>query len=267
MRVALVSLNQKWLDKPANQDQCLCYLDIAKSKSCDVVIFPEMTLSSYSMDIEEIAEPDVNSPTLKFFEKASKDNHMYIVSGAPISRNNGTNFTNSLCLASPEGGVDIVYEKTHPFSFAGENKFYTPGQHLGFMDISGMRFGAAICYDLRFPEIFSAMARGVDAFVVIANWPKKRIDHWFSLLKARAIENQCYAIVVNRIGCDGNGIEYEKSTVIFDPLGIQLNPVDSDGDIDTYDLDRSLVEKYREEFPTIADKRYSFYRDLYKGLM
>jgi omega-amidase len=267
VRVALVSLNQKWLDKPANQDRCLRYLDIAKSKSCNVVIFPEMTLTGYSMDIEEIAEPDVNSPTLKFFEKASKDNYMYIVSGAPISRNNATYFTNSLCLASPDGGANIVYEKIHPFSFAGENKFYTPGQHLGFMDISGMRFGAAICYDLRFPEIFSAMARKIDAFIVIANWPKKRIDHWFGLLKARAIENQCYAIGVNRISCDGNGIEYEKSTVIFDPLGIKLNPVGSDGDMDIYDLDRSLVEKYREEFPVIADKRYSFYRNLYKGLM
>lgn len=232
-----------------------------------MVIFPEMTLTGYSMDIEEIAEPDVNSLTLKFFEKASKDNYMHIVFGAPISRNNAAYFTNSLCLASPDGGANIVYQKTHPFSFADENKFFTPGQHLGFMDISGMRFGAAICYDLRLPEIFSAMARKIDAFIVIANWPKKRIDHWFSLLKARAIENQCYAIGVNRIGCDGNGIEYEKSTVIFDPLGIKLDAVGSDGDMDIYDLDRSLVEKYREEFPVIADKRYSFYRNLYKGLM
>ena len=267
MRVALVSLNQKWLDKPSNQDQCLLYLDIAKSKSCNLVIFPEMTLTSYSMDIEDIAEPDINSSTLRFFEKASADHHAHIIFGAPMSRSNATNFTNSLCVSSPEGKAEIVYEKIHPFSHAGEDKFFSAGEHLGFMNFSGMRFGAAICYDLRFPEIFSAMARKIDAFVVIANWPKKRIDHWYGLLKARAIENQCYAIGVNRIGCDGNGIEYEKSTVIFDPLGIKLNPIDSDCDIDIYDLDRGLVEKYREEFPTIADKRYSFYRNLYKGLI
>lgn len=159
-----------------------------------------------------------------------------------------------------------MYEKTHPFSYAGEDTFYVTGKALGLMYFSGLRFGAAICYDLRFPEIFSAIARKIDAFIVIANWSKKRIDHWFSLLKARAIENQCYAIGVNRIGCDGNGIEYEKSTAIFDPLGIKLNPVDSDGDIHINDLDHSLVEKYREEFPTIADKRYSSYKNLYKRL-
>jgi len=110
VRVALVSLSQVWLDKLANQNHCLRFLDLAKSKACDLIIFPEMTLTSYSMDIEEIAEPDVNSPTLKFFEKSSKDNHTHIVFGAPISRNNAANFTNSLCLASPEGRVDIVYE-------------------------------------------------------------------------------------------------------------------------------------------------------------
>lgn len=94
MRVALVSLNQKWLDKSANQDQCLLYLGSAKNKLCDVVIFPEMTLTSYSMDVEEIAEPGVNSPTLKFLEKASKDDHIHIIFGAPVSRNNPINFTN-----------------------------------------------------------------------------------------------------------------------------------------------------------------------------
>lgn len=93
----------------------------------------------------------------------------------------------------------------------------------------------------------------------------KRIDHCFSLLKARAIENQCYAIGVTSIGC--NGIECEISTVIFDHLGTKPNPVDSDDDTDVCDRNRGLVEKYREEFPTIADKRYVFYRHLYEGLM
>ena len=115
MRVALVSLNQKWLEKPANQDQSLRYLDIAKTKSCDLVIYPEMTLTSYSINIEEIAEANVNSTTLKFCENASADYYEYIIFGALISKNDATNFTNSLCLISPEGKAEIVYKKNTPF--------------------------------------------------------------------------------------------------------------------------------------------------------
>lgn len=92
-----------------------------------------------------------------------------------MSRNNATNFTNSLCLSSSEGKAEIVDEKIQSCSFAGEDRFCSAGEHLSFMHISGMRFGMAICYDLRFPEIFSAMARKIDAFIVIANWPKNAL--------------------------------------------------------------------------------------------
>ena len=136
-----------------------------------------MTLTGYLMDIEEIAELDVYYPTLKFFEKASVDHYAHIIFGAPMSRNNATLFTNSLCLSSPEGKADIVYEKIRHFSFAGGNKICTAGENLGFMRFSGMRFGAASGYKSRFPGIFSVMARKIDAFIVIANWTKKRIDH------------------------------------------------------------------------------------------
>jgi omega-amidase len=266
VRVATVSLHQDWLDKDANKEKCRDYIMSAKSKLCDLIIFPEMTLTGYSVDSQEIAEPCDNSQTIKFFEKASKDHHIDVIFGAALYAKNNTELVNAMCLSSPLKKARVVYEKTHPFSYAGEDKFYAAGKVLGFIHFSALRFGAAICYDLRFPEIFSTMAREVDAFVIIANWPKKRIDHWFGLLKARAIENQCYAIGVNRIGCDGNDIEYEKSTVIFDPIGVMLNPIDIDRDMDIYQLDRCLVEKYRKDFPAIADKRYSLYQDLYKGL-
>lgn len=266
-RVAIVSLDQCWLDKGSNKAACWDFIKAAKSKFCDAIIFPEMTLTGYSVGAQEIAEPYDISQTMRFFERASKEYNIHIIFGAALYKKNSTSLTNAMCLSYPSGCAEVVYEKTHPFSYADEDKFYASSNALGFMSFSSMRFGAAICYDLRFPEIFSAMAREVDAFVVIANWPKKRINHWFSLIKARAIENQCYAIGVNRIGCDGNDIEYQKSSVIFDPLGVKLNSIDSDGDMDIYDLALSLVEKYREEFPTLTDKRYSFYRNLYKGLV
>ena len=266
MRVALVSLNQAWLDKGANKDQCAGYIAEARGKSCDAVIFPEMTLSAYSMNTKEMAEPFDSSGTLKFFDKASKDHSIDIVFRATFAEQNGSAPSNALWLSTQNKAPEVFYEKTHPFSFAGEASCYKAGERLGLMRFAGMSFGAAICFDLRFPEIFSAMARDVDAFVVIANWPKKRIDHWFSLLKARAIENQCYVIGVNRVGIDGNGIEYEKSTVIFDPIGHKMIPVELGEIMDIYEINRNVVEKYRNEFPTIADKRYSFYQHLYEDL-
>jgi len=266
MRVALVSLNQAWLDKGANKDQCGGVIAEARGKFCDAVIFPEMTLSAYSMNTKEVAEPFDNSGTMKFFDKASKDYSINIVFGATFYERNGSAPVNALCLSAQKKEPEVIYEKTHPFSFAGEASCYKAGERLGLMRIAGMSFGAAICYDLRFPEIFSVMAKKVDAFIVIANWPKKRIDHWQSLLKARAIENQCYAIGVNRVGVDGNGIEYEKSTAIYDPMGHKMIPVESGEIMDIYEINRNEVEKYRNEFPTIADKRYSFYQHLYEDL-
>lgn len=140
------------------------------------------------------------------------------------------------------------------------------GADLNLMRVDDVIMAPAICSYLRFPEIFSAIASRVQLILVIANWPKKRLVHWYALLRARAFENQCFVVGVNRIGTDGNGIEYQKSSIIFSPQGDTVKEKLVGHEMDIYQLDIVEVAKYRNDFPTIKDKRYSLYRDLFGGL-
>jgi len=169
---------------------------------------------------------------------------------------------NVLCIATPENGSKVLYKKIHPFSYVNEDKLYASGNELGIINLKNISIGLTICYDLRFPELYSAMAKKVDAIIVIANWPKSRISHWKTLLKARSIENQCYMVGVNRIGKDGNGVEYEKSSMVISPKGEIIPPRLTTSEIDVCNIDSNLVSKTRDEFPTLKDKRKSLYQDL-----
>ena len=116
--------------------------------------------------------------------------------------------------------------------------------------LQGVRIAPFICYDLRFPELFRAVAREVDVMVVLANWPASRRTHWDALIRARAIENQCYVVAVNRIG-EGGGIVYDGGSAAFDPWGTPLDS--SGGSVQCIDVDPARVRAVREEFPFLRD--------------
>lgn len=265
MRIALVSLDQIWGDKEANIGRCKEFVISAVEASCSIIIFPEMTLTGYSLEAQEICESTDDSITLRWFSDLARKSQINIVFGAVLSNQESSMPSNALCLAISDGQTRVIYKKIHPFSYVQENEHYMAGTELNLMKIDDIRMAPAICYDLRFPEIFSAMASGTHAFIVIANWPKKRIEHWYALLRARAIENQCFVVGVNRIGTDGNGIEYQKSSIIYSPQGDAVKSKSVGHEMDIYQLDIAEVAKYRDEFPTIKDKRYSLYRDLFGG--
>ena len=266
MRIALVSLDQIWADKEANISRCKKFVTSALAASCNTIIFPEMTLTGYSLDAQKICESIDDSITLRWFSDLASKSRINIVFGAVLSNQESSMPSNALCLAMSNGQSRVIYRKIHPFSYAQENEYYMAGADLNLMKVDDVLMAPAICYDLRFPEIFSAIASRVQLILVIANWPKKRLEHWYALLRARAIENQCFVVGVNRIGMDGNGIEYQKSSIIFSPQGDAVKPKSVGYEMDIYQLDIAEVAKYRDEFPTIKDKRYSLYRDLFEGL-
>lgn len=266
MLVALISLDQFWLDKESNFARCSELVRVAAGKGCGLVIFPEMTLTGYSLDMKAIAESTDHSLTLRQFGQLALDTGVGIIFGACLLDSVSGNPQNTLCLASPECGVRVLYAKTHPFSFAGEDDVLKAGDALGWANVADLRIGCSICYDLRFPELFSAMAPNCNVVVNIANWPVRRIAHWRALLVARAIENQLFVFGVNRIGTDGNGLQYEESSMTVAPDGAVLKPVFTDTEIAVYDIDQTETAKYREAFPTVRDKRYEFYRNLYEGM-
>ena len=128
--------------------------------------------------------------------------------------------------------------------------------------LNGMELSGFVCYDLRFPEIFQAVSDRADMILVIANWPKERALHWETLLRARAIENQCYIIGVNRTG-KGNGLEYMESSMAFDPSGERLTKAHSKAELMVVDVEPDKVAKIRKAFPFKKDRQLELYESFY----
>ena len=262
MKVALVSYNSLWLQPFKNIERCIEILAQACQKSCDLVIFPEMTFTGFSPE-----KGCLNSSEFEYCIKklmfVARQHDVHVIFGALTNKFSESNAaSNSAFLISPGKETIASYSKVHLFSFGNEHLFVAPGKHLSIFSISDIHFAPSICYDLRFPEIYSALASRVKCFINIASWPSQRIDHWYTLLKARAIENQAYMIGVNRSGIDGNNLVYEYSSSVYDPCGnkIPLSQSESCESLSFVEIDFSLVDKTRSEFHLLVDKRYGLYR-------
>lgn len=259
MRLALVSLDQCWHDRGANFERCRVLVQEAAANGCKVIIFPEMTLTGYSLNVSVVAESVRTSESLKWFGELSKSSGAHLIFGSCLLNETTRQPRNVLCHADPLAGVVLTYAKIHPFSYAGEDKFFEAGDTLGFVSLPGIRLGSSICYDLRFSELYAAIASRCEGAICIANWPVKRVAHWRALLVARAIENQMFMVGVNRVGCDGNGLQYEKSSMVVAPDGVVTNPIYSNHELDIYEIDPQETQAYRKKFPTLRDKRNELY--------
>ena len=259
MRIALASLDQQWHDKDVNFSHCRDFARDAARAKCQILVFPEMTLTGYSLEMG-IPEREVESMTMLRIGQLALETGMHLVFGVCLVNEQSQRPRNMFAVARPDGEVQALYAKVHPFSFAGEDKVLEAGDCVASFVAHGLRIGCAICYDLRFPELYAAMAQDCDAIITIANWPQRRIAHWRTLLVARAIENQLFSFGVNRIGSDGNGLSYEKSSMAVSPEGTVLSPVVERGEMDIYEINPDEARSYRDNFPTVRDKRLELYR-------
>lgn len=251
MKIGLFQYSPEWEDKETNKKKILEILIQAKS-SFDLIVFPEMTLTGFSMKTS-LAEPfDVNeSPTLKFFTEIAKDSKTSIVAGF-IEQENEKVF-NTLFFVNSSGEIVGKYRKIHLFSFAKEDKFYSAGNKPVIVDNQNLKIGLSICYDLRFPELFRVYAKSkVDLIINIANWPVTRVDHYVHLLKSRAIENQCFVIGVNRVGYGGKEF-YDGRSSVFDPMGNEIVCVKDEEILIEVEIDLTQIENVREKFPFLDD--------------
>jgi predicted amidohydrolase len=218
MKIALIQMDIQWESKRENYATAEKFTKLASDEGCDIVVFPEMFNTGFSMNVSSIAE-DENGETSSELSKMAKKNRINIIAGYVVKTPGDTKGRNIAVAYNRTGQSIAKYVKLHPFSYAGEDQYYIPGNDSVVFDIEGLKASIFICYDLRFPEVFRGVAKDVQAIFVLANWPSERKEHWLALLKARAIENQCFVIGVNRIGKDGNGILYPGSSAIFGPLG------------------------------------------------
>ena len=259
MLIATVSLNQIWEDKKANLLLCKEYIKKASKENVDTIIFPEMTLTGFSTNISLTSEDDKKSDTVIQFKKLAKEFNIAIVFGIVIQENSRA--LNRSVFIGKDGDVLGKYNKIHPFSFSGEDKYFKAGGELNIVKYDGFNIGLTICYDLRFPELYSALAKQCDIIINIANWPEKRVDHWNTLLKARAIENQLFIVGVNRTGKDGNGLSYQESSNIFNVNG-EILEYSTFNDMKIYNIDKKFTQEFKDKFNTINDRKIEFYKEI-----
>jgi len=257
MIIATVSLNQVWENKKANLLLCEEYIKEASHKSVELIIFPEMTLTGFSTNISLIAENEEKSETIAKFKELAETNKIAILFGIVI--NDSDKALNKSILIDNQGKILGDYAKIHPFSFSGEDTYFNAGNKLEIAKLNGYNIGLTICYDLRFPEVFSALSKDSDLVINIANWPKKRIKHWDALLKARAIENQLFIIGVNRIGKDANRLEYEESSKIYNANG-EIVEYEVFKDMKVYKIEKQFTKSFKSKFNTVNDRKIKFYK-------
>ena len=259
MTIASVSLNQIWEDKASNLIFCEEYIKYASKEKVDLIVFPEMTLTGFSTNISLIAEDEQNSKSILQFRNLAKKYNIAIVFGLAIQ--DGSKALNKSIFIDNKANIKANYSKMHPFSFSGEDKYFNGGNDLEIINLNDMNIGLTICYDLRFPELYSSLSKQSDLIINIANWPKKRVDHWNILLKARAIENQLFIIGVNRTGKDKNNLEYQESTNAYNANGESLK-FDSFKDMKIFKINKIFTTNFKRKFHTINDRKIELYKDI-----
>lgn len=260
MRISLVSLNQIWEDKEKNLPRIEKQFKLSSHQNVDLIIFPEMTFTGFSMNVKKILENKLGLIPLDVISKLSKQYGIATIFGDIVKRND--EIFNASYFISKTGNEVGKYFKIHLFSYAKENKFFKSGSGLCQTSFMNFKIGLSICYDLRFPELYSSLSKDSDIIVNIANWPKERINHWKTLLKARAIENQVFIIGVNRTGTDGNSIQYTKSSYIVDPDGNFIKPVLSNNGSDIFEIQRNDLINFRKKFSIKTDRLPMFYKEI-----
>lgn len=244
LKVTIIQPDIIWENKIANLLQYEETINKITSKS-DVIILPEMFTTGFTMETS-LAEPRCGYTT-EWMQIMSIQKDSYVMGSIIISDADIRN--RFLCVKDKS---IQHYDKKHLFAYAHEDKFYTAGDERKIVNINGWRILLQICYDLRFP-VFARNQDDYDAIVYVANWPAKRSIHWRTLLRARAIENQCYVIGVNRVGTDGNGHLYSGDSQVIDPFGNIICESNEPAVMNT-ELDYELLNKIRNDFPFLKDR-------------
>ncbi len=253
MRVAAVQHDIVWEDPPANFARLAPMVAEASHEGARLVVLTEMCTTGFSMHTERIAEP-FDGPSAQFLREQAATHDVWVCGSIPECEPGGDKPTNCLVLASPRGEV-FRYRKIHPFSYSGEHERYEAGDRFVTVTVDGIRVSLFVCYDLRFADEFWALARDTDCYVVPANWPVQRRDHWCTLLRARAIENLAFVVGVNRVG-SGGGADYVGDSAVIGPFGEELADGAGAGQAILYaDVDAAVVQQTRERYPFLADRR------------
>ena len=247
LKIFAIQFDIKWESKHENLKIIEKYFN--KISENDIVLLPEMFTTGFTMQAKKFSET-MDGDTIKWMELWSKKLDSAI--GGSIIISEGSEIYNRFVFVTPEKGI-FFYDKRHTFTLANENKYYAKGNNLGIFEYKGWKICLRICYDLRFP-VWSRNIYDYDLLIYIANWPKKRIQAWDTLLRARAIENMCYCLGINRVGNDGNNISYPGHTTFFNYLGDKVaGVIEEKNNFISFDFKKDEMISSRKELKFLED--------------
>ncbi|MBK8846380.1 MAG: nitrilase family protein [Bacteroidetes bacterium] len=254
LKITLVQTTIHWQDRAANLNMLNQKLSILKKQKTDLIVLPEMFTTGFTMNAEEQYDTMQGETVERMLHWASTCS-CHVMGSVIIKEKN--KFYNRLLIAAPNKVIQH-YDKRHLFSLAGEEKTYTPGKSKLILEINGWKILPLICYDLRF-GVFSAntFQNGIyeyDAAIYVANWPDRRRKAWVNLGMARAIENQSYTVMVNRVGKDANGLSYKGYSACFDYMGEKISSLKPGvSAMETVTLSYKKLYEFRKQFAFLND--------------
>ncbi len=249
MKIAISQFDIIWKNPSENLKKIEKIALEASASGSNLLVLPEASTTGFCM--EDIKIDEDNEYTEKFFMKLASELNINIIAGYFLLKNNKKQ--NVAKVFSRNGEVLSSYSKIHLFSLLEEHKHFSAGDSPVLFNIEDFCCSVFICYDLRFPELFRKVIPKAEVIFVLANWPSSRAEHWSCLLRARAIENQCYIVGVNRVGKDGNGLEYAGGSAVYGPFGETLLMADNRESIFYCEINHEYLLDIRRRFPFLND--------------
>lgn len=256
MKTAVVQYDVVWEDPEANFTRLAPMIADAAADGARLVVLTELYSTGFSLRTEQIAEA-VDGPSTQFLSDQAVAHGVWVCGSLPARPVGATRPFNRHVLAGP-AGEQFHYDKIHPFTYGHEEEHYGAGSSFTTVDVGGVRVSLFVCYDLRFADEFWALAHDTDCYVVVANWPSERREHWTTMLRARAIENQAYVVGANRVGKADR--VYAGDSMIVDPFGEILACAPDTGAIGpetilTAEICAARVAEVRKKYPFLQDRR------------
>lgn len=216
-----------------------------------LLVFPELSTSGFTMNTAAVTEAR-GGESETFFSELARRHQTHVIAGVASQNENPKLGANEAVCFGPDGREIARYRKRNPFPLAQEGDHYPAGNRAVVFEINGWKVASLICYDLRFPEPFrEAATLGAELFIVIANWPVVRVDHWTTLLRARAIENLAYVVGVNRAGSDPH-LSYPGASLVVGPKGEILAEAGAEPGLIRAELDHDALRQWRRDFPALS---------------
>jgi omega-amidase len=245
LTVALGEYDTGWENPAQSLQRARALAQVASANGANLLVLPEMCTTGFTMDAERFAEAE-NGSSGRELSAIADDHALWIVAGLAVRRRG--RYLNSALAIAPDGSLTGIYHKQRLFGYAKETSVYSAGARACVVQMKGLSIALFVCFDLRFPELFRKVGPAVDACVIVANWPSARQQHWEVLTRARAIENQCYVVAVNRRG-EADGLKYVGGSLMLDPWGERCDYAVAGSDLRIGEISRTNVEQVRKTFP------------------